>query len=98
MFGRGQKPKVTDLYKDPRMKKVYKSEEAPFHGKCVYCETNVAANHPGDIEHWRPKNRVTDEKGRPIEIETEDGETVRHSWLLLARIRMAESFFFLHRL
>ena len=75
---KGQKPKVTDLYKDPRMKKVYKSEKAPFHGKCVYCETNVAANHPGDIEHWRPKNSVTDEKGRPIEIETEDGNTVQH--------------------
>ena len=76
--GKGQKPKVTGLYKDPRMQKVYKSREAPFYGKCVYCETNVAANHPGDIEHWRPKNRVTDEKGRTIEIETEDGKTVLH--------------------
>ena len=76
--GKGQKPKITDLYKDPRMKEVYKSGEAPFHGKCVYCETNVAASHPGDIEHWRPKNRVTHESGRTIEIETEDGSTVQH--------------------
>ena len=73
LVGKGQKPKITGLYKDPRMKKVYKSREAPFYGKCVYCETNVAANHPGDIEHWRPKNLVTDEAGSAIEIETEDG-------------------------
>ena len=75
---KGQKPKITNLYKDPRMKEVYKSGEAPFHGKCVYCETNVAASHPGDIEHWRPKNRVTDEAGRAIEIETENGSMVQH--------------------
>ena len=78
LVGKGQKPKITGLYKDPRMKKVYKSREAPFYGKCVYCETNVAANHPGDIEHWRPKNRVTDEAGSAIEIETEDGRTLQH--------------------
>ena len=77
-FENGQKPKVTDLYKDPRMQSVYKSGKAPFYGKCVYCESNVAANHPGDIEHWRPKNRVTDETGRTIEIETEDRTTVPH--------------------
>ena len=74
----GKKPKITDLYKDPRMKKIYKSANAPFYGKCVYCETNVAANHPGDIEHWRPKGRVTDENGRAIEVETEDGNMVQH--------------------
>ena len=77
-FENGQKPKVTDLYKDRRMQSVYKSGKAPFYGKCVYCESNVAANHPGDIEHWRPKNRVTDETGRAIEIETEHGATVPH--------------------
>ena len=74
----GHEPKITDLYKDPRMKKVYKSLGAPFFGKCVYCESNIDINHPGDIEHWRPKNRVTDASGRAIEVETEDGNTVRH--------------------
>ena len=74
----GQKPKVTGLYKDPRMQSVYKSRKAPFYGKCVYCESHVLVNQPGDIEHWRPKNRVTDETGRAIKIKTEDGNTVRH--------------------
>jgi len=74
----GQEPKIMDLYKDPRMKKVYKSGGAPFFGKCVYCESNVDVNHPGDIEHWRPKNRVTDESGRTIEVKTKDGNTAQH--------------------
>ena len=44
-----------------------------FHGKCAYCEQkilNVAPdgrvgqlNQPGDIEHFRPKGRVTDING-----------------------------------
>ena len=75
---KGQKPKVTGLYKDPRMQSIYKSGKAPFYGKCVYCESDVLVNQPGDIEHWRPKNRVTDETGRAIEIEVEDGTTVPH--------------------
>lgn len=74
----GQKPNVKDLYKDPRMKSVYKSREAPFYGKCVYCESHIKVNYPGDIEHWRPKSRVTDEKGRVIKIETEDGTKIPH--------------------
>ena len=74
----GQKPKVENLYKDPRMQSVYKSGKAPFYGKCVYCESDVLVNQPGDIEHWRPKNRVTDEKNRAIEIVTGGGKKVPH--------------------
>ena len=77
-FENGQKPEVTDLYKDSRMQSVDKSGKAPFYGKCVYCESHITVNHPGDIEHWRPKNRVTDETGDVIKIETEDGTTVQH--------------------
>ena len=77
-FENGQKLNVTNLYKDLRMQSVYKSGKAPFYGKCVYCESDVLVNQPGDIEHWRPKNRVTDEKGCIIKIETEDGTTVSH--------------------
>lgn len=75
---RGQEPQITDLYKDQRMQRVYKSGKAPFYGKCAYCESNVAADHPGDIEHWRPKKRVADENNRPIEIETDDGSMEPH--------------------
>ncbi len=75
---KGQKPKVTNLYKDRRMQRVYKSGNAPFYGKCVYCESHVQVNNRGDIEHWRPKNRVTDETRQVIKIETEGGTTKPH--------------------
>ena len=74
----GQKPKVKNLYKDPRMQNVYKSGKTPFYGKCAYCESDVLVNQPGDIEHWRPKNRVTDEKNRAIEIVTGGSKKVPH--------------------
>ena len=74
----GKKPKVTELYKDLRMQSIYKSQNAPFFGKCAYCESDVLVNQPGDIEHWRPKSRVTDEKGRAIEINSGNGEKTPH--------------------
>jgi uncharacterized protein (TIGR02646 family) len=30
-----------------------------FHGKCAYCESVFASVHPMDVEHFRPKGRVT---------------------------------------
>lgn len=71
----GQKPEITDLYKDDRMKCVYKSPDAPFYGKCAYCESHIRVNHPGDIEHWRPKGRVSDESGKPTNVVTSDDGT-----------------------
>jgi hypothetical protein len=49
------------LYRE--RKDVYFALNGPFHGKCVYCETLIVANHPGDLDHFRPKNRVTDFNG-----------------------------------
>lgn len=77
-MAQGNKPEITDLYKDPRMKKVYKSRGPPFYGKCAYCESDVLVNYPGDIEHFRPKNQVTDENAKPILIRTGDGRTAPH--------------------
>ena len=74
----GEKPKITDLYKDPRMQKIYKTNQAPFYRKCAYCECAVRTNQPGDIEHWRPKSQVTDASSKPVKIKTEDGATREH--------------------
>lgn len=35
------------------------------HGKCCYCEQHVGED--GDVEHFRPKGQVRQDKGSPIE-------------------------------
>lgn len=32
-----------------------------YHSKCAYCETNTAAGAPMQVEHYRPKAKVTNE-------------------------------------
>lgn len=45
----------------------YAAKRAPFWGKCAYCEVNVRSTQHGDIDHFRPKGRVTDrETGKPL--------------------------------
>jgi hypothetical protein len=45
-------------------KDAYFSLNGPFHGKCAYCETLIVANHPGDVEHFRPKGRIVENRTR----------------------------------
>lgn len=57
---------IKDIYKE--QSSVYLSHDGPFHGKCAYCESFIAADQPGDLDHYRPQGRVTDAGGRPIMI------------------------------
>lgn len=67
------KPRVYKGQKD-----VYMNFDGPFHGKCAYCEQKIAGDQYGDIEHFRPKARVDDEKtGKPIKIQI-DGDIKNH--------------------
>ena len=75
---RGEKPRATELYKDARMARIYKSDGAPFYGKCAYCECDIRVNHPGDIEHFRPKNGVTEENRQPVQVLAADGSATPH--------------------
>ena len=34
-------------------------------GKCGYCEVNVLAVYSGDVEHYRPKKKVTEDPAHP---------------------------------
>lgn len=34
-----------------------------FHNKCAYCESKIAGSQDTDIEHYRPKGRVTEAAG-----------------------------------
>jgi len=38
-----------------------------FHGKCAYCDAKFETVAWGDVEHYRPKKKVTDENGDPID-------------------------------
>lgn len=70
------------LYKEQNT--VYMNLDGIFHGKCVYCESLMDANQPGDIEHFRPQKSVTDRGGKTIMIDADDGSAKPHQgyyWL-----------------
>ena len=64
------------LYKE--MKEVYFSEEGPFRGKCAYCESFIASDQPGDLDHYRPKAKVKDEHDQLVEILDNQGKKSPH--------------------
>ena len=71
---KGEKIKFTSLYKKKYIKDNYFfTDQEPFFGKCAYCETPIEDIFPGDVEHYRPKAKVTDEKGNVIFKQKNDG-------------------------
>ncbi len=36
-----------------------------FNDKCAYCESRITNTGPIDVEHFRPKGRITDQPGHP---------------------------------
>ncbi len=55
--------------------------DAPFHGKCAYCESKIEETSPNYVEHFRPKGEVRDIKNVII---NNHGTTIPHSgyyWL-----------------
>lgn len=64
-----------DVYKGKRYKikqDIYMNLHGPFHGKCAYCESLIAENQPGDIEHFRPKNAVKDINNKVVMVHLGD--------------------------
>ncbi len=56
-----------NLYGRKSIKRLYFfSGKAPFYGKCAYCEAPIKDFQRGDVEHFRPKGKVTDEKDNKI--------------------------------
>lgn len=63
-----------DLYKE-RKADIFSA----FNGKCAFCETLVfETDQHGDVEHFRPKGGVTDEKDRPVLVTLETGRLGPH--------------------
>lgn len=49
-----------------------------FCNKCAYCESIVTNAQPGDVEHYRPKNRVSDDTLKPIKATYEGWGEIDH--------------------
>lgn len=62
----------------------YTNLHGSFHGKCAYCESLIAADQPGDIEHFRPKSKVTDADNNPIMVDTPNGRKPHPGYYWLA--------------
>ncbi len=73
----GQRSEVKGhIYK--MQKDVYMDPYGPFHGKCAYCESKIYANQHCDIDHFRPKAGLKDDKtGKPIKCQV-GGNTQDH--------------------
>lgn len=81
-FENGRPISITNLYKEK--KKVFFQRDDHFYGKCIYCESLIISTHPGDVEHFRPKGKVTDIKNRPIKITIDDDEVDHPGYYWLA--------------
>jgi hypothetical protein len=84
MVSSGKDPVVKDLYKRKSIKKkFYFDTDGLFGGKCTYCETFIKDFQRGDIEHYRPKLAVTDEKDQPIMVDYGNGPEDHHGYYWL---------------
>ena len=73
----GEEYSISDrLYK--RMRQVLFDA---FHGKCAYCEAKFILAQPGDVEHFRPKKKVTDENNKPVKLGESEIEHPGYYWL-----------------
>lgn len=72
---RGEKPIVNEkLYKRDSIKTSYfVSKDAPFYGRCAYCESPIADTQYIQVEHFRPKAGIKDENGKVVNFKDENG-------------------------
>jgi hypothetical protein len=75
-YSNGTQLEINNLYKE--QKAIYFDTHSNFHGKCAYCESLIASNQPGDVEHFRPKGRITDANNRPVMIDDGAGNKIPH--------------------
>jgi hypothetical protein len=64
----------------------FETDNPPFYDKCAYCESLITATNYGDVEHFRPKAKITNEKNATIslldhqnqQIMDKDGKPKKH--------------------
>lgn len=72
----GLQSKVTNLYR--QQKDVFLGSNGAFHGKCAYCESSITPTQHGDLDHYRPKDGVCDERNQTVMVVAEDGNPKPH--------------------
>ncbi|MBA0219757.1 HNH endonuclease [Pectobacterium brasiliense] len=74
--GKSELQRVREYYAGPKQEKSFKFEayssddvkwrlNTLFHFKCAYCETFFSASSPVDVEHYRPKSKVSEDATHP---------------------------------
>ncbi|EET0025680.1 HNH endonuclease [Escherichia coli] len=74
--GKSELQRAREHYAEPEQAKrfefkAYSSDDVKwrlntlFHFKCAYCETFFSASSPVDVEHYRPKSRVSEDAAHP---------------------------------
>jgi hypothetical protein len=71
----GSPIKISDLYKDRRLKDVL---FANIHGKCACCDVKFSDSQQGDVDHHRRKGAIVDEHDQPVNVEDHNGDPVNH--------------------
>ena len=72
---------VDKLYRRKSIRKLYFfSPNAPFFGKCAYCESPLELID-GDIDHFRPKAEVRDENGDLVVVVATGARHPGYYWL-----------------
>ena len=64
------------IIKDSMYKRRREEIFAAFSGKCAYCESNISADQPGDVEHFRPKGGIVDENDKPVYLLDKNGNRI----------------------
>jgi hypothetical protein len=78
-------PEISKLYRRQSIKeRYYFNPEGPFRGKCAYCETYLTHFQNPDVEHFRPKLGVTDEKDVAVTIDYGWGSVTHLGYFWLA--------------
>lgn len=72
----GEAPNINKALYSEKKVSFYMDYDKAFRGKCAYCERDVH-NQYGDIDHFRPKGRVTNLDNKPITKEVA-GSTINH--------------------
>lgn len=77
-FNRGDKLSFSTKLYSRQKKEVYANEDGPFRGKCAYCETEFSLPKSCDIEHIRPKGKVTNEDDEEVMVPDGSGRQLPH--------------------